>query len=109
MKNILTAFVGGLLLAGGLAFYNAPGIDDKDPSLARVDRVRGLYVFFACTPVQPYEHIGTKKIHLTWSGRPEELFEKAARKCQDKWPDADALIFSDSDMDQFDAVKFKND
>ena len=71
-----------------------------------VEQVEGIYIFYRCKPVKEYEYIGTYKIKLTWTGQPEEMFNKLVKKSKEKYPNLQAIVIDDN-MEKCDAIKFK--
>ena len=80
-----------------------------DKNMARVEQAEGKYVFIQSKPVKEYEVLGTvKKTGLVWSGKPKEMYRTILRRAHKEYPNCDAVIFEDIDMDYATCVKFKN-
>ena len=79
--------------------------EDKKP-LANVEQVEGIYIFLLSKPVTPTEYLGSVKVGSTITGNPLNVL---IRKCKKEYPQAEALIISDPDLQKAkaDAVKFK--
>lgn len=80
-----------------------------DHSTGTANQEQGYYIFILSKPTSPYEYLGTIELNnwSTYSGSPKQLLNKAIDKAKDKYPKADALIFSDIEMHKVDCVKFK--
>lgn len=102
MKNILLL----LLLCGSLTAGTAQTAGTNH-ALAEVNQMQGIHLFFMCKPVTPYTYLGSVKIKIVWSGRPDEMVDVALKKIKKEYPTADGIIFTTALMDQIDAIKFK--
>lgn len=97
-----------LLVSGTIALFSFAAFHSmEDKNLARVEQVQGLYVFQQSKPVAEYDYLGSVKITVSMSGKPQELYNMIIKKVKKEYPDADGVIFTGVDMDRADAVKFK--
>jgi len=81
---------------------------DINNGLATVNKVDGYYIFMQCTPVAPYEILGTvKKTGIAISGDPDEMFKTILRRAKKDFPKCDAIIFTDVAMKHGDCIVFK--
>lgn len=78
--------------------------------MAEVNQYGGVYVFFACKPVQEYEFIATMRKTCV-ANSVTDSWSKYAVMAKKEHPDCDAIIFHDMVLgfskDVFDVVKFK--
>ena len=81
----------------------------SDKSLANVNQVQGVYLFVQCKPVNEYTFQGNIKSGLTMSGKPDELFNNVVKQAKKKFPDCDAIIFTDATLEKADCIKFKSE
>lgn len=110
MKNTFIAFLTGVLFTSIFAFTNSNNGNEKDLSLAKVNKMSGKYVFMECEPVNDYEIV----YELTgftlgnWDS-PKEIADfvfKLARKEKEKQQkEYDAIIVGSNKTDL--AIKFK--
>ncbi|MEQ8628089.1 hypothetical protein [Ekhidna sp.] len=83
----------------------------KDDSLARVNRIQGVYVFVQCEPVQDYDVVGDKttKFGTALMGKQsidDQLQSMIKRGRKDLGDDAfDGVITQDGEIGTF--IKFK--
>ena len=63
----------------------------KDNALARVNQIKGLYIFLESTPAQPFEYIETVK-KSNWSKNVEHQLEKIAENALKECPRVEGLI-----------------
>ena len=94
-----------LFLALGVMSFGYYQSNEK--ASAQADQREGLYVFMLCKPTKEYNHLGSVKKSMAWSGKPEEMLNSMIKKVKKEYPEADAIVFTDVDMDRADAVKFK--
>lgn len=80
-------------------------IDPKDNHLAYVDEYRGLLIFQHSKPVQEYEYLGSVSVGIVWSKSLDTRMNTVTNKAKDKYPNADAIIFT-GDYEA-DCIKFK--
>lgn len=78
-------------------------------SFARVDTLQGLYIFYACNPVQKATVLGTVTINY-YQYPTYQFFTDAAAYSKQRYPSAQGLIFypkeSDSVLLHWDVIKF---
>lgn len=90
-----------------LLFASFTSSEISDKSFAKAEQVEGYYIFIMSKPVKEYEYLGTVKVGVTWSGKPEENFNSILKRVKKDYPKADAIIFNDIDMKKVDAIQFK--
>lgn len=78
-----------------------------DNSAARVDQAEGIYIFLMSKPTAPYEYQGTVTKTFAWQGTPVEMVNGIIKKCQNEYPQANGIIFSDIGMTKAECIKFK--
>lgn len=82
-------------------------LESNDHSLAKVNQVQGVFIFIQSTPVAEYSYQGTIKSGVTWSGKPDEIFNSVVKSAHKKFPDCDGIIFTDASLEKADCIKFK--
>jgi len=102
MKTIIA--ITGLLLA---FTFCAEAQSGNEKELARVEKIRGLYVFTSSKPVAEYEFLGTIT-KTNWSTYDKNL-EGAIQNALKEYPKADGIIirFKDNGSIIGDCIKFK--
>ncbi len=81
-------------------------VSDEKAS-ANVNQVQGLYIFQQCKPVKETEYLGSVKKSVSLTGKPSEMLNSMIKKAKKEYPQCQAIIFVDDDMDKVDCVKFK--
>lgn len=74
-----------------------------DKNAATVEQIRGVYVFVNSKPVRPYKYLG----NVTASAMSFTPLNSILKRCQDKYPEADGLIFHEATLSFGDAIKFE--
>lgn len=104
MKKIITLIAAFVVLT--TTAFVVQTTTNKSSAIA--EQREGFYIFMFSKPAMEYEHLGTvKKTGLVWSGKPEEMFNILLRRAKKDYPKADAIIFTNVDMDKADCIKFK--
>lgn len=85
---VLTLINGGIDKAYIIKFKNS----EDDHSLARVQRIRGTYIFCDCEPINNYEYLGDLKGKFTFNPQYTVLRDDILRKCLKKYKDANGVI-----------------
>ena len=83
---------------------------DKDKhSLARANKVQGLYVFTDCDPVNDYEVVERESVSFGFKSDYQSIRDKLIKKALKDVPDADGVIFtfSTGGSDKAAVIKFK--
>jgi len=102
-KNIITAFVCGLVLSTLFAFT---AVYEAKNNTAEVDQLEGVYFFANSKPVKEYEYLGSVKIGFTMgNGGYQDMREKLVKKAKKEYPKADGIIYNGDD--KADCIKFK--
>ena len=78
-----------------------------DKTSATVSTEQGVSIFIMSKPTQPNEYLGTVKVGVTWSSKPEEQLSNILKKLKKEYPTADGIVFTSIDMQKADAIKFK--
>jgi hypothetical protein len=66
----------------------------------------GVYIFFGCEPSNEYDYIGT--VDVKWhSGDAKKSFLEAIEKAKKKYPNFNAMIFREYNLEKVDLVKFR--
>lgn len=91
---------------------SAESITDLDQqvqgSSAEVRQVNGLYVFLYSTPVGETEFLGAVvSPPIVLSTDMDKMVQLMSRRAHEKYPEAEAIIFSNNDLSKCDAVRFK--
>lgn len=73
---------------------------------ATVEQQDALYIFYKSKPCSKYEELGTVKVTISMTGKPEEMLELLVKKSKKNFPTGEALIIADSDMNSASVVKF---
>ena len=79
-------------------------LTDKD--VGKVEQIESLYVFYRSKPCSKYEELGTVKVTISMTGKPEEMIELLTKKAKKNFPTGEALIISDANMNTASVVKF---
>jgi hypothetical protein len=92
MKKQLIGFLFGISLSALLAFK----VSTFEPtsSTGEVNKIDGLNVFTDCTPVLPYDSIGTLEISFILDTQYESIRSSFIKKAKKKFPNADGLILN---------------
>jgi hypothetical protein len=102
-KTIITTLICVAVGFTLLSFQNK--VDHK---AATVNQAQGFLIFMQCSPTSDYEVLGTvKKTGLTWTGKPEEMFNTLLRRARKDYPQAEGVIFDDVAMEHATCIKFK--
>ena len=105
MKKLSVLFLGVVFLAT-TAFTVSKALEPSKTS-ANVEQIQGLYLFIKSKPVLEYEYLGTCKTSITWSAKASEAINVMIKKVKKDYPSADGVIFTDENLWQGDAIKFK--
>jgi hypothetical protein len=105
MKKMIIGLLAGIMLVTVVAFKAANYEPKKGTS--EVELNQGVYIFIHSKPVLEYEYKGTCKLGVTWSGKASEAINGMIKKVKKDFPEADGIIFTDENLWQADAVKFK--
>jgi len=96
-----------LIIFFALLFLNAISSGVTGKNTGNVDDVNGVLVFYRSSPVTDFETMGTVKVGLTMSNKPEELIDVLTSKLKKQFPTAEAIVISDPNMNSGSAIKFK--
>lgn len=95
------------LIFVSLSAFAQPSANQKN-SMAEVNQVRGMYIFFESKPAAEYTVLGTvQKTGLVWSGSPYEMYNIILKRAKRDYPDCDGIIFEGIDMKHATCIKFK--
>lgn len=76
------------------------------PNHAQVEKVNGLYVFVKCEPLSKFEKLGSvKSAAIINSYKADYLLEHMTDRVKKQHPTANAVIFTDKNLVECDAVK----
>lgn len=111
MKTRVLTALSVLVIVIGMGFTVTQ--QEKDYSLARVQRTTGKYVFTYCEPVQPYDVAFIVEVKLVWSNSQINsvskiqnlILDKAFKISKETGKDFDAIIIGSGAKDL--AIKFK--
>jgi hypothetical protein len=104
-KGILLGF--GFALCA-LVIYSFKIEQDSNPnSLAEVEQIRGLYVFIHAKPKGEYQYLGSYAPAVVWTANAEPLINHMIKKGKEMYPQANAIIFTDDDLDRVDLIQLK--
>jgi hypothetical protein len=78
-----------------------------DKGNATVEQKQDLYIFMLCKPTADFNYLGSVKINVAWTGKPDEMLNLTIKKVKREYPNANAIIFTSVDMDKADAIQFK--
>lgn len=83
----------------------------EDKSLAKVERIQGIYIFSDSRPVADYDVVGTMKIGLMGNPQYEKLRNEFIREMKWKYKEADGLILhlNNGGADTAEAIKLKDE
>lgn len=74
---------------------------------AKLQPYQGANIFYMSTPEREYTTLATFKVKQSFTGEPKEQIKTALEKLRKEYPQADGLIFTDVNMQQAEAIKFK--
>ena len=75
---------------------------------AEIRQINGLYIYLYSTPIDETEFIGAViSPPIVMSTDMDKMVQLMAKRAKAKFPDAEAIIFSNDDLGKCDAVKFK--
>ncbi len=75
---------------------------------AEIRQINGLYIYLYSTPIDETEFIGAViSPPIVISTDMDKMVQLMAKRAKAKFPDAEAIIFSNDDLGKCDAVKFK--
>lgn len=106
MKTRLSLILLGTMMIALLSFKISSNYD-VNHGTAEVQKIQGLYIFFASKPVAPTEYLGTVKVKMTSDSESTTRLNKMIKNCKKEYPQAEALIFNQIDFSMADAVTFK--
>ena len=92
MKKYILGFLFGISVSILLAFKASSF--EPTSSTAEVNKIDGLNVFTDCTPVLPYDSIGTLEISFILDTQYESIRSSFIKKAKNKFPNADGLILN---------------
>lgn len=72
---------------------------------AKVEPVQGVFIFYLCTPAQPFDVLGDIKVRQQWSGEPKEQVKTALKSALEQYPTANGILFTDLNMTKAQAIK----
>jgi hypothetical protein len=78
-----------------------------DKTLATVQPLEGVSVFFLSTPKSNFEYLGTVSVGLTFSGSPEQLITGLIKDARKKYNNFDGLMIKEIKCKQADVIRFK--
>lgn len=86
-----------------------PGTNaETQSSSAEVRQVNGLYIFLYSTPSDETEFLGAViSPPIVLSTDMDKMVQMMSRRAHEKYPEAEAIIFSNNDLSRCDAVKFR--
>lgn len=105
MKKNMIYFVAGILSLSLLSFKVAEQMADKDN--AKVEQIKGVYVFIHSKPIREYEYLGSLQPKVVPSSNAKPIINHMITKGTEKYPQADGIIFTDDELGKVDMIKFK--
>lgn len=105
MKKPITTFIFGLSLSALVAFTVAKYEPRK--STGEVEQMQGLYVFIHSKPVGEYDYLGSYTPTMVPSSNAKPIVNHMIKKGKEKFPTADAIIFTDDELGKADMIKLK--
>ena len=75
--------------------------------LAKPLLIDGYQIYVLSVPVDDFEKVGYIKTGITWSGHPDQLFNKMLKKAKNEYPTGDAIIIDNINLEQALVIKFK--
>jgi len=105
MKKIILGSLIGICLTAIFAFTVANYEPKK--STAEVEQVQGMYVFIHSKPILEYEYLGSFTPGMVPTKNAKGIVNHMIKKGKEKFPTADAIIFTDDELGKADLVKFK--
>lgn len=105
MRKNMIYFVAGILSISLLSFKVAEQMAEK--SSAKVEQIKGVYVFTNSKPIREYEYLGSFEPKVVPSKRTKTIIEFMITKGTEKYPQADGIIFKDDELVEADLIKFK--
>ena len=108
-RNLSFAFVLGVSVTLViLSIFSFKIEQDSNPkSLAEVEQIRGLYVFIHAKPKCEYQYLGSYAPAVVWTANAEPLINHMIKKGKEMFPQANAIIFTDDDLDRVDLIQLK--
>lgn len=103
MKKLFTIILIAVMFS--LTAFNY--VTENTKATATVEQKQGLYIFILSKPTTEYNYLGSVKKNVAWSGKPEEMLNSMIKKMLKEYPKADAIIFTNLQMDMADAIQFK--
>ena len=74
---------------------------------AKVQPVQGVFIFYLCTPAQPFDVLGEIKVKQQWTGEPKEQVKTALKSALEQYPTANGILFTDLNMQKAQAIKLQ--
>jgi hypothetical protein len=105
MKRTLLVFTLGIAITALFGFIMIKYEPNK--KTAEVEQIQGLYVFIHSKPVMEYDYLGSFTPGLVPSKNAQSIINHMIKKSKEKYPNADAIIFTDDELGKADLVKFK--
>jgi hypothetical protein len=105
MKFGFAQFIGALSLIAIIVSAIAP--PDQDKTIARIDPMEGLSIFYLCKPIAQTEYVGTVKVGVTMTNKAGDCLKSLIKRTKKDHPGADALLITDPDFQKADAIRFK--
>ena len=102
MKKLILGIIIGVsftaLIGAGIENYVV------SKKTAEVEFKSGLYIFTDSKPVKEYDYLGSIKV-MTLSGYYKQAIPLLLKKAKEKYPNADAIIYTDTE--KADVIRFK--
>ena len=105
MKKVILGSIIGFTLTTIVAFTAANYVLNK--TTADVEQIQGVYVFIHSKPAMEYEYLGSFTPGMVPSKSAKPIINHMIKKGKEKFPTADAIIFTDDELGKADLVKFK--
>jgi len=98
MKTLLTIF--------GLLFTLSSYSQDVDLAAAKVEKVKGVYIFVGSEPTNSYDFVASFPAKIDWEGNRRKSYEEVIDKANKKYSNFNAMIFRDTDFKKVELVRF---
>jgi len=98
MKTLLTLF--------GLLFTLCSFGQDVDLAAAKVEKVKGVYIFVGSEPTNSYDFVASFPAKIDWEGNRRKSYEEVIDKANKKYSTFNGMIFRDTDFKKVELIRF---
>lgn len=91
MKRLLMGVCFGIIITATLSFKLI-----QEKSIAKVQKIQGVYIFIKSEPQMEYEILGSMKGPTFGSHEFDELLDGVIKKQKKEFPQADGILFDGS-------------